>query len=432
MTTVSARDFLYHATSQMRLLQRILDQNDVALREHSSRVKRLEEARAQALDELTAQYLPSLTREAVAAVPSLTGYGRFEADDPLRQMEQRREQLSARVAAVEGDERYQRREQLLDPVAGELTLKLAAAERQLKFFNDSVAPYEQEPGFPGLIERGYDTDAYSTEWWELQYYRDWKDGDIITEKFGQERFRDVAEAYIRLRDARDEFRKDFDAVKKQVGEVEALVKDRAQALSGLETLETDTLNACRRQLREHLEYIDRSELANRAQNSLELTGLIKRVEGVEKKMEYLDELVKRYLRTEREQLIASMTKLRSKVEKYSRPKHVYTAIPVEEANRWLKDPTAKVAARRRHFNKTYQCVYDFHHYDAFDYARDMLWWDLMTGGRIDGDFIPEVQSWREQHPGSTRILENDIASAGMSYPARSADPAESETMLDVS
>src|SRR3712207_7542491 len=44
-------------------------------------------------------------------------------------------------------------------------------------------------------------------------------------------------------------------------DVESIVRQREQALSDLETLEADALQACRRQLREHLEYIDRGELA---------------------------------------------------------------------------------------------------------------------------------------------------------------------------
>lgn len=432
MATVSTRDFLHHAAAHLQLLQRILDQNEVAQRQHLSQMKTLEEARARALDELAAHYLPGLTPQAVAAVPALTGYRRFEVNSPLAQLEQRRQQLSALVVAVEGDERYRRREQLLDPVAGELTLKLAEAERQLKFFNDSLARYENEPGFLGLIERRYDTDEYAGFWWELQYYSDWKHGDIITEKFEQQRFRDVAESYLRLREARDEFRRDHEAARKERDEVEALVNQRAQALAGLETLAADVLDACRRQLREHLEYIDRDELASRAAHRPDLTDLVKRVEGIEKKLEYLDELVKRYLHTEREQLITAMTKLHAKVGKYSRPKHAYTLIPVEEANRWLKDPTQKLLARRRHFDESYRRVYEFERYDAFDYARRMLWWDLMTDGRIDGDFIPEVHAWREQHPGGMRIPGGDIAAADERRRARDVEPTGLESMIDVS
>ena len=432
MATVRTNDFLHSATSHMNFLRQLLGENEAAQRQHQSRLKELEQARAQALDELAALYLPDWSPDSFAPVPALTGYRQFEVNSPFAQAEQRRQSLSALVVSVEGDERYQRREQLLDPVAGELTLKVTEAEKQLKFFDDTLSSYEREEEFPGLVERNYDTDAYRVSWLSLRYYRDWKHGDIITEKFGKERFRDVVYEYQRLREARDNFRKDFQDVKKEKDDVEALVRQRDEALSGLETLEADALQACRRQLREHLEYIDRGELAKWSAARHDLAGLIKRLHGVEKKTEYLDELARRYLHTEREQLVAAINKLGAKIEKYSRPKHANALIPVEDANSWLRGPTEKLAARRGRYRESYGRVSEFDRYDFYDYARDMLWWDLMTDGRIDGDFIPEVQSWREQHPGDSRILEGDFTGAAGGYPSQSADTAGAGGMIDVS
>ena len=432
MATVSTGDFLRSATSHMNFLQQFFRENEAAQRQHQSQLKELEQARAQALDELAALYLPGWSPDSFAHVPALAGYRQFEVNSPFAQAEQRRQSLSALVVSVEGDERYRRREQLLDPVAGELTLKVAEAEKQLKFFNDTLSSYEQEQEFLGLVERNYDTDAYRVSWLSLRYYRDWKHGDIITEKFGKERFRDVVYEYQRLREARDNFRKDFQDVKKEQDDVEALVKQRDEALSGLETLEADALQTCRRQLRDHLEYIDRGELAQWSAERHDAVGLVKRIHGVEKKMEYLDELARRYLHTEREQLVAAIDKLGAKIEKYSRPKHAHALIPAADANSWLRGPTEKLAARRGRFRESYRRVYEFDRYDFYDYARDMLWWDLMTDGRIDGDFIPEVQSWREQHPGDSRLLGSDFAGAAGGYPSQSADSAGAGGMIDVS
>lgn len=432
MATVNTGDFLHSATLHMRFLRQLLGENDESQRRHQALVKSLEQARDEALGELAALYLPALSREAFAPIPALTGYRQFEVNSPFEEAEQRRQRLSSLIVTVESDERYRRREQLLDPVAGELTLRVAEAEKQLKFFNDSLSPYEAEPELLGLVGRGYDTADYAVTWSELQYYRDWKYGDLIAEKFGKQNFREVLEDYLRLKEARDEYNDDYLAVKKEKGEVEALIENRAQALSGLETLEADILNACRQRLREHLAYIDRDELVTWSAASPEVVGVIKRVHGMEKKIEYLDELTRRYLHAEREQLIAAITKLNTKVEKYSRPKHAYSLIPVEEANRWLKGPTEKLGSRRDRFRESYRRVYEFDRYDVYDYARDMLWWDLMTDGRIDGDFIPEVQAWREQHPGDSRILASDITGAGSSEPAQSAGLTDLGGMVDVS
>jgi hypothetical protein len=94
----------------------------------------------------------------------------------------------------------------------------------------------------------------------------------------------------------------------------------------------------------------------------------------------------------------------------------------------LRDPSAKLEARRRRYDEGYQTIVYFDRYDEFDYARDMLWWDLMTRGRIEGDYIPEVRGWREQHPGSPRLYDSPIP--GTSSP--DSGPTGLESFTDVS
>ena len=427
---VNAREFLGRANSQVSLLERALKDVNELEKKHRSQVETLKQARDQALDELVDLSIPALTREAFSTVPALTGYRQFETNDPFERMERKRQELSARIVAIEADERYVRREQLLDPAAGELTLKRDEMEKQLKLLEETVAQYENEWLFTGLIERGYDTDQYSLPWWDLQYYEDWKYGDEITEKFQQQSFRDVAYNYNQVKAGRDEFQRDLAALKQQIADVESLVAERAKALLDLENLEADTLAACRQQLREHLEYIDRTDLAAWSAADPNRTGLLKRIHGIEKKMEYLDEMAKRYIEPERDQLTATIAKLNNKIVKYRRPKNAYAMIPVEEANRMLKDPTARLADRRRRYSENYQTVLFFDDYDSFDYARDMLWWDLMTRGRVEGDYIPEVQAWREEHPGLPRAYDSGFPDSDSSY--TSSPTTGGESFTDVS
>ena len=420
------------AYSQMNILQSALKELDERKQKHLAQIETLKQARDKALDELVEMSLPALTREAFSTVPALTGYRQFETNDPFALMERKRQQLSARVVAIERDDRYVRRDQMIDPVAGELTLKHNEMEKEFKLLEEVAAQYENEPLFLGLVDRGYDTEQYDMPWWDMQYYEDWKYGDQITEKFEQATFRDVVYSYQQVKTGRDEFKRDLLALEKQMAEIEGLVKERAQALSDLETLEADTLNTCRQQLREHLEYIDRDDLAAWSAADPNRTGLIKRIHGIEKQTEYLDEMARRYLDPEHDSLMAALDKLRRKVEKYQRPKNAYARIPVQEANRMLKDPTAKLAARRRRYDEGYQTIVHFDRYDAFDYARDMLWWDLMTGGRVEGDYIPEVQTWRDQHPGSPRLYDSRIPGTGTPYASPDAGPTGLESFTDVS
>lgn len=409
-----------------------LKEVETAQRQHQEQLKALQEARDKALDELVQLSIPALTREAFATIPQLTGYRQFETNDPFAQMERKRQELSARVISIEQDERYQRRATLLDAAAGDLILKRDELERQLKIMDETLSRYNAEPEFAGLVQRGYDTEQYALKWWELQYYRDWKHGDLITEKFGQQAFRDVLYSYNQVRAGRAEVYRDYQLIRYQIAEIEALVAQRTQCLSSLETIEADTLNTCRQQLREHLEYIDRNDLAAWSAADPNRTGLLKRIHGIEKKIEYLDELARRYLEPERTQLTTLRAKLDKKIAKYLRPKNAYAAIPVAEANSILKDPRPKLAERRQRYNQSYQTIAYYDRYDAFDFTRDMLWWDLMTDGRIDGDFIPEVHAWREQHPGRGAAYDSGLAGADPSYISSQTDSTGLESFTDVS
>jgi hypothetical protein len=431
LPAVSAGEFVKLATSQVNTLQRALKAVEEAERQHREQMGKLQEARDRALDELVSLSLPALTREAFAAVPSLTGYRQFERNDPFERMERRRQELSARVVAIEADEKYRRREQLLNPAAGDLTLKRDELENRLKLMDETLAQYEGEPEFLGLVERGYGTDRYSLTWADLQYYSDWKYGDLITEKFGQQSFGDVLHGYQQVKAGREVFYQDVQRVRGQIAEIEALVTERQASLSALENIEAETLKGCWQQLREHLEYIDRNELAALFPTDLNRAGLLKRIHGIEKKMEYLDELAGRYLTPERQQLLAMINKLDRKVAKYSRPKNRGARIPVAEANQMLRDPTAKLASRRRRFDESYHQIVYFERYDAFDYARDMLWWDVMTDGRLDGDFIPEVQAWREQHPRLPPTT-YDAGVAGTPYASPLVGSSDAGSFTDVS
>jgi hypothetical protein len=430
--TISARDFVRHASSQLNIINGALKDVETSQRNHREQMKTLQEARDKALDELVNLSLPALTREAFASVPSFTGYRQFEMNDPFERMERRRQELSARVVDIEADDRYRRREQLLNSAAGDMTLKRNELESQLKLMDETLVRHESEPEFPGLVQRGYDTEQYAFKWWQLQYYRDWKHGDIITEKFGQQAFRDVLYTYNQVRAGRAEVYQEYQLVRHKIAEIESLVTERAKCLSGLENIEADTLNACRQQLREHLEYIDLNDLAAWSAADPTRTGLLKRIHGIEKKMEYLDELARRYLETEREQLMTQQAKLAKKIEKYRRPKNAHATIPVAEANRMLKDPTQKLGERRRRYNESYQTVAYYDRYDAFDFTRDMLWWDLMTDGRIDGDFIPEVRAWREQHPGRGVAYDSGLSGTDSTFMSPQTGPTGLESFTDVS
>jgi hypothetical protein len=443
--------FLNKATTHKRLLEDILKEVNTNLGKHQSNAGALDEDRNRALDELTEAYLPSLTAEAIATVPKATGYHQFEAKDPLASLQQRRNELSARIVAIETDERYINRDKLIHPVVGELVLLRDETQRNYNLFAQSVERYEKDGSFKYLYSQGYGTDAYKEKWWNLldrQYFRDWKAGDEVVEKFSsatdqgpssdikqlqplsqpEPDFDDVRAAYERLLESKTSFGEDLAAINRKIADVENLISERESLISSLESIVPDTLAECRNRLREHLEYIDRADLAAWASGNEHLTGILKRLHGIEKKREYLDELAKNYLEPERQQLTTAVSKLAHNVR-----------ITTQEANGWLRDPRPKLKKRHSHYTTVYNEVYTFNRYDWFDYQRDLLWWHLMTGNRYDGAFIPEVQAWQVQHPDSRTHPAADydhagatISAAGMPVEADDDDPTGIRELAEAS
>ena len=107
-------------------------------------------------------------------------------------------------------------------------------------------------------------------------------------------------------------------------------------------------------------------------------------------MTYTKSMAEHRFQEERQYLSEQLTRLERKIAKYSRQKYANAWIPPNEAQAWLRDPRERLVARRERFWRQYDRVATYDRYDRYDFAADMLWWDVMTDGRLDGNFIPEV------------------------------------------
>lgn len=426
---MSAQEFLGRARQQIARWKELSGQTRALDSEHRARKDDLKTARDKALADLVLALLPALNPTYYPEIRNATGYAKFLSDDPQAWIERRRAELDAQIQKIDATPEFLRADELINRVTGEYTIQMDQVNRDLEPIEQTLRTYESEPRLMQLIHSAYDTEAYAVRWWQWQYYQDWKYGDVYTERFNQNRFADVRENYHRLRAGRGSFEAQRQQINAKIRAVQTLIDTRAAALYERDNLEQLTLDQCRKKLREHLEYIDRTDLADRATANPDRLSAIKRLHGIEKKIEYLDEYATQYLTSEQRALSTASAKLQRKVDKFSRPKNAYAQIPRAEAEGWLRDPSEKIKARRYKYTRNYDSVYGFDSYDRYDYARDWLWWDLMTDGRIDGDFIPEVHAWRGTHPDAQWSRDDDFHRAGALYAQEADDPND---LLEVS
>lgn len=396
--SISARQFVSQGQSRLVEVQGMLSNLGGTFQKHDQGLVDLQNVYNQTLDELVQINLPSLTQEAFYNVRQYTGYGQFEVKNPFMTMNEEHSRLTQLISDIDCDERYLRQDELVNPVSGELILKADSIRQNFSLLRDSVQRYEAEPRFLQLIQNAYDTPDYTGRMWQLNYYRDWRAGSSISKKFGK-RFYEIRSDYLPLKGAYDHTSNELAIAEREIADVKELVNLRGQSLHRLNNLPQVILQESQAALRQHLQYVDKEQLFSWAQGDRIRESLIKKLEGVEKKLTYLKEMVANQEQQEKAVLQEYLFKLNKKVMKYQRPKYYHYTVPNRDAAILYMDPKEKLFNKRNKFWKHYDVVFDFDDYDYYDYQKDMLWWDLMTDGELDGNYIQEVNHFYSNHPG---------------------------------
>ncbi|UQA63048.1 hypothetical protein [Polyangium aurulentum] len=352
-----------------------------------------------ALRELVETLVPSLDLQALAWAAWATGYAPLGQKDALARMEREREDLTARIAQIEADPRFQNRELLRAPRVGTLVQQLDELLHYRAPLADIVERCEH-PRLQRLLHLGYGLPEYPVRFWHTAYYADWKAGDEILDRFpDKQSFTEVRAAYLEARDALTVHDANIREIQAQIAAGEALEAEHRERRRALDTLEARWLAFARDALARHLSEIDLSALGERLAKAPHVEILAKRVVGLSQQIVYLDRLAQKHLDEPESALRGALGKIERTIAKYSRPKYHGAQVEgaaVERLSHGFSDRYQRIGQR---FEKQYNRVYVFHDYDRGSLATDFLWWDLMTDGRIDGNFIPEVRSFHERNPG---------------------------------
>lgn len=417
---MQAQQFVQQARQRLNEVRQSLDTVRTENTELRTQIHTLGQKKELVLSQLAELYLPSFEPAVVARIKPLTGYAWFAQNDLQALFANEKLSLAREHASIEADPDFQNREGLLHEITGDLVVKEKELREQVQLLRQEVERYTSEPRLLQLIEDKYGTPEYQRRWWDLQYYSDWKWGDIYTERFAKQEFSEVARSYESFSRDHRTMSAERQAISARKERTEQLIKRHAEIEHRQQFHDEMFLQDCRRRLRDHLAHLDREQLYEWSKGDRGFEAAIKKLHGLEKQIEYLDELGQRQLREDEAALNTMAAKLQNKINKFSRPKNYHRVLPATEANAWLGDGGRRVLARRQKFRRNYETVVVFDRYDSFDYARDMLWWDLMTDGRIDGDFIPEVSHWRSQHGSYDPGL---FSSAGSSTSSAPEEPS---------
>lgn len=414
--TYGVAEFRSRAARQLTELRTVKSHVDELRRQNEGRRAELVKRREAALEEMTRALLPSFTAADLASAARATGFPGLVQRDFPRQAETERRTLTARIGEIEADPRYRDRRLLRDPGVGTLTRAIAELQEFREPFA-SVVERCRHPRLARLLEAGYGTSRYDVPFWRMSYYADWKAGDEILERFaGKKEFAEVLAEYLEAVRTLETYDPKLASLKAEFTAGVQLEEELGAARQGLESLEPRWYGLARIALAEHLESLPQESLADVLANVPALEILVKKWAGLDHQVRYLDSIRDLQIVPQGQQVDEAIRKLQKESLKYERAKNAGAVFPAETfEKRFDPSRTEKLKKRVSRIGETQEKVYVFERYDRGSLVGDFLWWDLVTDGRIDGDFIPEVRDFHQAHPGSRveRFLDDgDLAAAG--------------------
>ena len=346
---------------------------------------------------MLAAILPDLDAPFLQRAANLLAYPAILKWNVLENLDAEKVRLARRIAEIEVDPRYLGRQLLLAPGVGKLVLAL---EEQEAF----RAPHAQllvkanHPLLDRLIETNYGTDAYDVPFWRLSYYTLWEAAGQILERFPEAKtFAETRAEVIQARNVIQSFNAKIAELKKEIAHVENLAKERDMLVVEFRTADATALESTRNRLFRYLEDDGFKDAAKALANDPALDGLAKRAAGLHAKLDYLEAMNSEQLEARDAALKEELAKMNRNIIKYERPKNRYSNVPADAIQK-LRIRGEKDRKWFDTYNRSYQMVYVFDSYNRGSLAGEFLWWDVMTDGRLDGNFIPEVQEFHHSHP----------------------------------
>jgi hypothetical protein len=329
----------------------------------------------------------------------------------------RESQLQELVGRIDADTMFQKREGLLN----EAEIRLPELRETAAPLRDSVAQMNEEPLFEELLRDSYGLPEYVHKWYQGAYYRQWRAADRILDKHkprtGARDFAALRTRYLDEKRALSTLDEEAEVLRRRSEAIEALAMRRAEALTGLDHLNEWTLQQTRALVREHLGGLSAEDLVPLFANDAGLQLAVKRVLGAQAKQGYLDAVAQEWLNKPMQDVDHRLAKVRRGIEKHGRPSQEQGQFDQAEIEAKYGFPSAKWEQRWDRYQSTTQQIIVYDNYSSANLVTNILWWDLMTGGHVHGDFIPEVAEYHHQHDVShaqSYSSRDDIASTDAS------------------
>ena len=396
MSWVPAEQVLHAVGAQRQILAaeqaRIQQFSDY----HAAERAKLEGEQRQAMHDLGAALLSKLDDASIAAAAQVTGLVGLPGEHIPAKLEARRAWLVARLGEIAKTPIYANRELLRHPRTGSLVTAIAELEDHSRAFHAVIAACEEHVRFDRLWTTGFGTPEHQGSWWRYSHWQDRSAAEEIVARFpGKTTFAEVRDEYARAKDTVAVLGAEIARARGEIAAGEMLDREYAKLYEELQTLGMRGLEHTRGRLVQHLLGTDASVVSQRLAASPFLL-LFLRASGITAKIAYLDGIQRTNL-TEMQKEIAAQRARLDAAEVRTRRR--WAPMPLDKYQKLAEDRRPRYEKRWQRFGKIYTTVHTYDRWDRGRWYGDLLWWDLMTRGRYDGSYLPEVSEFHRHHPG---------------------------------
>jgi hypothetical protein len=365
-------------------------------RYHANEIAKLEAERVDATHDLVQALLPSLEPRVIAWAAEVSGLAGLPSEDIPAKVAARRAADAQRLGAIAADPRFANRELLMHPRTGSLTRELAEAEELRQPAVSVIDTCEQSPRFDRLWQSGYGAPDFSAPFWRYSYWEDHRAANALLAKFpGKTTFGEVRAAYESAVQTRDTFDAEIARVRETIAACDALAREHATLLDEQAHLDERALAITQKRIVQHLLTSDTSLVSQRLQPWPDIRMLFLRASGLAAKIVYLEGIERAHVADVLKEVATQEQRL-GDVE--FRTRRRWAAMPLEKWQKLAIDRRPRYEKRWQRVGKVYGTVHAYDRWDRGSYYDDLLWWDVMTRGRYDGSYLPDVAAFHEGHP----------------------------------
>ena len=394
MAFYTTDDFLREAQRQLGGYQEQLNKFDALVRDTEAKRQDLLARLTNAYADLGAALLPELNAPAFDALANRLGVP--ELRTVFTNGAARQGQIDVRLDQIEKSDLYTQRENRVY----DLEKQLSEVEPVYTHARDDWERLNAFPRIHELMTRQYGTLQYPhrglLRFFNGEYLMDWRQADDIVAKLGLSSFPEVAARFWERKEQVEVLGRSVGEIKAGLRQVQNLVQERDNLLQERENLPRRVQELVGRRLAPFLQTADMPSLPNPDA----LKSRVIAIDGMEHQVEYLEGL-KAKITEDRSGLAERTGRLQQEEQRYATDRYRYRnkRFSQDQFNkRFDRSRIDRYEVLNRRYSRAGETIYVFNDYNRVSPLEEFLWWDIMTDGRIDGNFIPEVYEYRQMNP----------------------------------